>query len=92
MNKRSELDILTCNVKPKIICLTEILPKNHVNIDIFTEFSIDGYDLFFNDPFHRGVAIYVDETLDAQKFVPNNLVDESVWCMINLCWSNFPDR
>ena len=81
LNKRSELQLLISVCKPKIICLTEILPKCLTNIDIEIEFYIPGYDMFFNDPGNRGVAIYIDESLGAQRYIFSNVVEESVWCV-----------
>ena len=86
LNKRGELDALISIYKPKVICLTEIMPKVYTNIDVNTEFHIKNYALFTNDPPLRGVAIYVLDTLNPQIYSFSNeslTVDESVWCSCN---------
>lgn len=86
LNKREELGIMISDINPFIICITEMLPKNHKEIDVQREYHIPGYDLFFNNSPERGVAIYVLESLNAKLCL--NITElntsESVWCTLRL--------
>ena len=81
LNKREELSIRISQTKPNIIGLTEIKPK-HQSFDAGNvEFELSDYHPFFNENQKRGVALYIDKSLNAEK-VPSlndNPFEESVW-------------
>ena len=88
-NKKNESISTLDELKPHIVCLTEILPKRKkdrpddqsIHDDIKNEYYIPGYEIFSNDNPKRGVAIYTKPQLNAVKYLPlcNSDFDESLW-------------
>ena len=70
LNKKHELLHLLDVVKPDIIGLTEVKPKTKNNYTA-TEYAIKGYDLFLNENPKRGVALYLDQKLNAEVYILN---------------------
>lgn len=87
LNKRDELYELVKDIEPKVIILTEILPKHPQQNMSRNEFRISGYEVYINSVEKgRGVAIHIQNTISAtlvEELAPYNF-DESVWCSINL--------
>lgn len=87
MNKRDELLVLIAQYEPKIIILSEILPKNiHLPLDK-CEFVLPDYEVFISSlETGRGVAIYVHESLPALLIETFSFISfqESVWCCAKL--------
>jgi exonuclease III len=86
-NKLSELSFITVNYSPDVIALSEVLPKNSRFRLTEAELQLENYDLFTNFALpsaHRGVALYIRNTMKPHysSFKPNGA--ESVWCEINL--------
>ena len=80
LNKRDELLIHIEEFQPKIIAITEIVPKK-VQEFIQWEYSLDRYDMFCNENPSRGVALYLDKTLNAQECIlRDNTFKEAVLC------------
>ena len=70
LNKRQELIQIIELHTPLIICLTETLPKNRRFDVLDTEISIENFQLFTNHSnaaCHRGVAVYIHNTLNATE-------------------------
>ena len=68
ISKRNKLYYLITSVKPEIICITEILPKNAFLPVDDCELQIQGFDCFTNKNkslSHRGVLIYTKKCLNA---------------------------
>ena len=68
INKRNELYHSLTSVKPEIICITEILPKNALLPVDDCELQIQGFDCFTNNNksmCHIGVLIYTKKCLKA---------------------------
>ena len=68
INKRNELYHSLTSVKPEIICITEILPKNAVLPVGDCELQIQGFDCFTNNNksmCRRDVLIYTKKCLKA---------------------------
>ena len=63
-NKKDEFMAVVCNLKPKIIALTEIIAKKQKECNK-SEYSIPGYDLFINKNPKLGTAIFTDSRLNA---------------------------
>ena len=87
LNKRDELSVLICQHEPKIILLTEILPKNVKNPIDRSELVIPNYELYVSSLVKgRGVATYIHESISS--IVVENLAielfQESVWCCCKL--------
>ena len=75
LNKRDELDLLISSYKPRIVLLTEILPKNCLYPPEKCEFNIEGYECYIPSfILGRGVAIYVHESLESVLVEPLTLV------------------
>lgn len=86
MNKKDELLTIISELKPKIIMLTELFPKNYrYEIDAAT-FRLDDYDLFISElGVGRGVAIHVHNSIQANSVkLEQCIFKESVWCSIKL--------
>lgn len=89
-NKINELRSLAVNMKPKIICLTEILPKYSTNITFLKNnlqeiFKINGYSLYNNKNLMRGTALYILNDLTAYDLSYDDKSNiESIYKIINL--------
>ena len=72
---------VVCNLKPKIIALTEITAKNQKECNK-SEYSMPGYDLFINKNPKLGTAVFIDNRLNAVECIQlnNHSFEESVWC------------
>ena len=87
MNKKLELECVVEIQQPKVILVSEILPKNSQNALDKVEFQLEGYESFIPSlSIGRGVAIYVHESLSAAgvDLLNNYVYQESVWCEIKL--------
>ena len=84
LNKKDELYERIKALKPKIIALTERIPKNCKDVDE-KEYYISQYDTFLNKQPKRGVAIYTDKALNAEecKDFKNYEAQENVWVKFN---------
>ena len=66
MNKREELSVLISQHEPKIVLLTEILPKNLKNPIDRCELVLPNYELYVSSlDSGRGVATYIHESLSS---------------------------
>ena len=79
-NKREELQTFIQLHKPRIIALTEFVPK--LSAYELQEFVINDYDMFINEYPRRGTLIYVHKELKANKVKVVNATEynEAVWC------------
>ena len=68
--KLAELEHEIIKNQPKIICLTEILPKSN------KYHQIEGYNLYVNNLEKRGVAIYISQDLTSDQVTFTTLFDE----------------
>ena len=87
MNKRDELSILISQYEPKIILLTEILPKNVKNPIDRSELVLPNYELYVSSLVNgRGVATYIHESISSivVENLTTELFQESVWCCCKL--------
>ena len=86
LNKKCELLCRVDELKPSIICLTEILSRhkcsgNNNNNLTDSELQIEGYSLFRNENPFRGVVIFTENSLNArQRDLGKTDFQESVWC------------
>ena len=64
LNKKNEFLAKIEEKQPKIIALTEILPKNNEEVNE-AEFDISGYNTFFNKSLKRGVILIIHKDLNA---------------------------
>ena len=87
INKRNKLYHSITSVKPEIICIAEILPKNTSLPVDDCEVQIQGFDCFTNNNkslCHRGVLIYTKKCL---KAVPVNFKEldyrEYAYCKLS---------
>ena len=82
---QSRIDIVTLakieEKQPKIIALTEILPKNNEEVNE-AEFDISGYNTFLNKSLKRGVILIIHKDLNAIEceILNDSQFEESVWC------------
>ena len=87
INKRNELYHSLTSVKPEIICITEILPKNALLPVDDCELQIQGFDCFTNNNksmCHRGVLIYTKKCLKAVAVNFSELdYQEYVYCKLS---------
>lgn len=81
MNKKDELLHLISERRARVVALTEIRGKNQKDICI-QDYNIPGYDCFMNEVPRLGVALYVDNKLNAKPCTILNkcTFQESVWC------------
>ena len=81
LNKKDEFLIRIADLKPSIIALSEIKPKN-ASTFCESEYAITNYDMFLNKDHKRGVAIYVDKSLKAREYEELYVCgfEECVWC------------
>ena len=87
LNKRHELKVIISTHKPDVLMITETLPKNASTPPDKAEFAIDNYELYYNHEdsnCHRGVCIYVHQSLKSKRILQCESCPESVWCEINL--------
>ena len=72
-------EIITSDVHPDIIAITEIKPKNYVRELTEKEYEIDGYKFEHENLEEknstRGVGIYVNESLNFSKVMTNKIID-----------------
>ena len=80
-NKKSELLTRLNKLKPDIICFTETKPKN-TKYHNEADYTIPGYESFFNKNPKRGVALYFRPNLNAKEYTGFDELnfEESVWC------------
>ena len=80
--KLAELEHEINKNQPKIVCLTEILPKsNKYHFDI-QNCQIEGFNLCINNLEKRGVAIYISEDLTSEQLILSTPFDEYTACRI----------
>ena len=82
MNKRDELSILISQYEPKIILLTEILPKNVKNPIDRSELVLPNYELYVSSLVNgHAVATYIHESISSivVENLTTELFQESVW-------------
>ena len=88
MNKRSELEKVITESSPKIIGITEILPKNCRYAVSTTELQIPGYELFTNVTDiakGRGVCLYIEKSLKpTETVIEESDFEEAVWATITV--------
>jgi hypothetical protein len=84
--KMGELLTRVNEIKPDIIALTEILPKNTKEkaSDLVLGLNINDYDMFINkNPMKRGVILYAHKNINARESKLNDdRFEESAWCEI----------
>ena len=81
LNKKDELLLQTDKMKPKIIAITETVPKN-ISDFVLSEYKLEIFEIFHNENPKRGVALYIDRTLQAQACDTLNKCTfrEAIWC------------
>ena len=87
MNKRDELSILISQYEPKIILLTEILPKNVKNPIDRSELVLPNYELYVSSLVNgHAVATYIHESISSilVENLTTELFQESLWCCSKL--------
>ena len=82
-NKRDEFMLNIRILKPDIICLQEVLPKNsHTGpIDCDIELKLDGYEMYCADAMQRGTVTYVSKNYPSLQ-MPTVEVKDTVTCKI----------
>ena len=89
LNKMGELEILLDIVRPDIVVVSEVFPKNMKpsNIDQ-NEYKRNGFSSFIGNVSDnsRGVVIYVRDGLNADycSILTNSDFKESVWCEVRI--------
>ena len=61
LNKKDEFVIRLRELKPHIIGLCEVLPKNQLYSLSSSEYELPQYDMFLNKNTKRGIALYFDK-------------------------------
>ena len=82
IKKRSELEAEIHIVKPDIICLTEVNPKNTIFEIREEHYRIDGYYIIHDNFKQRGACIFIANHLVATPIDLGSDFLESVWCEI----------
>lgn len=87
-NKLEELEILTNEIKPDVIMLTEIAPKFSRYKLQKSEIQLKGYNIHTNVDTkkreNRGVAIYIKKKINAIEVKWRGMADDTIWIEINL--------
>ncbi len=85
VNKRRELEANIEIIKPDIIAITEVYPKNVASEIEKSELELDSYDCFLK-PGGRGVCIYIKKKFKAIPVtdLSSNDFQESIWCELRL--------
>jgi hypothetical protein len=82
-NKLNELQAISDLYSPKVICISETLPKSNVsNIDP-NQFIISGYTGYHTTT-GRGVSIFVSSDLKAEEIEPLNTFNDAVALKLSL--------
>ena len=82
MAKKAELEAEITVIKPDIVCLNEVCPKNS-RFDVQEEqLNIEGYYIMHSGFEHRGTCIYIANHLSATQTKLGSDFEESVWCEI----------
>jgi endonuclease/exonuclease/phosphatase family metal-dependent hydrolase len=86
LGKRDLLQLKIRELKPDIVAVTEILPKNQKRGDINheEEYAIEGYNMYMGKHRKRGVVLYVAGRLHSARHntMSESAYEESVWCTI----------
>jgi len=82
-NKRAEIEARIAELRPDIIGLTEVKPKNATWELANHDISLEGYTLYSNLE-GRGSALYVNEKLGSAEVKMSVDVESTVWCKIPL--------
>ena len=80
MNKKHKLLNFVADKSTKVIVIAQIIAKNELHTKNVV-YQVDGYDLFMNNNPRRGIALYLQSTLNAQELPDFNKTDftESLW-------------
>ena len=82
-NKKYEYEARVNTLKPDIIGVTEINPKNAYWPITQQDLSIEGYNLYVNLG-GRGSALYIKSTLGSTELSVKNSGEATVWCTVRL--------
>lgn len=82
-NKRQELLARVSQIKPDIIGVTEVNPKNAKWDLTMEDINLEGYTAYVNLR-GRGVVLYVKQTLHSSEMDNNKEECDSVWCKVKL--------
>jgi len=95
VNTRQELKLLinSFQIKPDIIAITEINPKNISGTVVPSEFNLDGYNVYcqgLSDKYHRGLLVYVASYLEASVVNVPDTFSESMFLVVK--FAGTPNR